>query len=1208
MIREYHVVAIPLRIVYNQYGDHDPDGKIFTLKENVDKIKQLVKQNPHTPIELVQPLTIRANVGDEVVIYFENQLNEYASMHFQDVEYDVVKTDGAFVGSNPNTTVPPKGHITYQFTVDHEGICYFSDMGDVSSEQGSSNRSGLWGALIVEQRGSTWTDPETGEPLKSGVYADIHNPLKPSFREYVWFFNDEAIIKDLTGNTPIHPHTGEEDESLHAVNYRSEPMRNRLKLMEEGVVCPGCVGEEVHHDSWAFGDPSTPILRGYKGDPVKIRLINGGVKETHVFHYHVHQWLKDPNEIDSEIIDAQSVGPQSHYTIEPLYGLGSLPKAIGDSIIHCHLYPHFGVGMWGISRVFDTLQDGSQTYPDGTTIKALKPLPDRPIPPKPTKEKPGFPNFIPGKVGYKAPRPPLSIVGGRDMTELEKNASIQNARPGAIFTDASLGNPVVKEFNISAIEIPIIYNNEEWYDPYGRIYVLDEEIDDIKAGRKPIEPLVLHAEAGSCIRINFTNRLPEVLQGSPFQLSNRTYECGVHVHFVKFDGLVSDGANVGWNYDSSVLQGETIRYEWYADVELKAVFYHDHLFASSHQQHGMFGGAIIHPRFSTFLSSETGSEVNCGTQITVTNPILPDYRDFTLFAQDFTMLYDNNDNPIEPPPFPDSQDDPGVSAINYRNAPLPFRIGPGDEVAYSFSSFVHGDPETPILRTYEGDSIRIRLIQGSHEESHSFNMHGIRWKREQRDLNSPFVSQQHTGISESFTLETYVPRSGDYLYAFETIEDIWLGAWGLIRAYEEKVDNLIPLPNRSEQSKKQETSPEQTGSPPNKAQLNSTLFSGSKLKQYNISAIQAPIQYNENGDYDPDGIIFVLDEKVEKISSGEVNPEPLVIRANVGDLVEVTLTNRLNANTLHKPKNKNTHHYPSIKLNNFYHPSLRISLHPQLVQYDVKSSSGETVGFNPDQTIAPGETITYQWYIDDYVGAVNLWDMADVRHHKHHGAFGTLIVEPRGSAYLDPATLHPTKSTTNAVITNPFLPTFREHVLIMHDGIRLLDNNNNEIRDPIIDNGEEADTYDQGSKGFNYRSERLFNRAENIHDHKIFSLSHYGDPATPMLEAYKGDPVVIRLLMPSERRRTHTFHLHGHRWRLNPNNMNSAYSSVHGLNTVGSKLDAYIEGGAGGKFKHPGDYMYRAGNIMWSLESGMWGLLRVHDQINNKNVKPLSDL
>ena len=79
------------------------------------------------------------------------------------------------------------------------------------------------------------------------MYADIHNPLLPSFREYAWFFHDEMEIDDLLGQTPIDPHFNQPG-STHTINYRGEPERNRMKLIHEGVVCPDCAGEEVHHD------------------------------------------------------------------------------------------------------------------------------------------------------------------------------------------------------------------------------------------------------------------------------------------------------------------------------------------------------------------------------------------------------------------------------------------------------------------------------------------------------------------------------------------------------------------------------------------------------------------------------------------------------------------------------------------------------------------------------------------------------------------------------------------------------------------------------------------------------------------------------------------------------------------------------------------------------------------------------------------------
>ena len=123
-------------------------------------------------------------------------------------------------------------------------------------------------------------------------------------------------------------------------------------------------------------------------------------------------------------------------------------------------------------------------------------------------------------------------------------------------------------------------------------------------------------------------------------------------------------------------------------------------------------------------------------------------------------------------------------------------------------------------------------------------------------------------------------------------------------------------------------------------------------------------------------------------------------------------------------------------------------MHAQLVQYDVRDSDGATVGFNCDQTIGPGESITYRWYIDQDFGAANLWDMADIRNHRHHGAFGMLIAEPRGSKYLSSKNRKEVETGSQVIISNPLLPEFREFALLMHDGVRLLDKDDRLIIDP----------------------------------------------------------------------------------------------------------------------------------------------------------------
>lgn len=64
------------------------------------------------------------------------------------------------------------------------------DLGNTLSSEIGSNVHGLFGVIVVEAPGSYWTDPQTGCELKSGVFADVHNPFIPDFREFVTIFHD----------------------------------------------------------------------------------------------------------------------------------------------------------------------------------------------------------------------------------------------------------------------------------------------------------------------------------------------------------------------------------------------------------------------------------------------------------------------------------------------------------------------------------------------------------------------------------------------------------------------------------------------------------------------------------------------------------------------------------------------------------------------------------------------------------------------------------------------------------------------------------------------------------------------------------------------------------------------------------------------------------------------------------------------------------
>lgn len=1177
--RTFDIVAIQLRIVVNDAGEHDPNGMLYVLKEEENDIRNQVALSPYTPVEDVQPLVIRANAGECIEFNFENKLNFPASIHIQGFRYDVSNSDGTFVGNNPSSLAEPGEIITYRWYAEREGVFLFNDMGNPVSDESGSNLRGLWGALIVEAPGSTWTHPETGEELKSGPYADVHNPLYPSFREYTLIFHDETPIKARDGSPPIDPMHGHEGDTA-VINYRAEPMRIRHGH-------PGVQGEEAMMSSWVHGDPATPVLRAYVGDPAKIRLVHAGVKETHVFHLHVYQWRLNPKDPNSTLIDSISIGPQETYTIEPLYGAGSLQGTPGDAIFHCHLYPHFVDGMWGLWRTHDVLEDGSRFYSDGSPVKALQPLPDREPPPLPTAERPGFPFFIPGEFGEKAPKPPLGLVGGRDPTEQEKAHFAPNAVPGAVFVNPAPPDAPVKTFDIVGIQLPIQYNRAGWHDPEGRVFVLAEDEEAVLSGAKPVEPLVIRANAGDVIDLTFTNKFPEKLGGNAFQSVHVTDQAALHVHLVKFDVLTSDGAANGWNYESSAGSGETIRFRWYADTELRTAFFHDHMFANLHQQHGVFAALIVEPEGSTYHDPYTGEEIRSGTKAIIRNPNLPDFREFVLAFHDFALLFDADGKPINPPSFPDSHDDPGVMAVNYRNEPFQFRKG---DPAYVFSSYLHGDPYTPILEAYAGDPIRIRTIVGAHEEQHIFNLHGYKWHREPTNPDSPLVSSQTMGISEAFNFEFTAEADGDQdlLWYSGGLDDMWLGVWGLMRVYGERMPHLKPLDDRPVPAPRINPFPTKTGSlPPKAADPGMPRPPEGRVRQYDVVAIATDIQYNSYGDHDPDGLIFVLRKDEQQVLRGRKAPEPLVIRANKGDLVRIRLTNKL-------PEALRPTEYPNVPVEVPWPPSNRVSLHVQNLKYDARNSDGATVGFNPDQTIGPGETITYQWYADTE-GTNLMWSFGDIRNHRHRGLFGVLVVEPPRATYHDPATGGNLDSGAEAVIRIPGKEAFREFVVVAHNGISLFDKKGVRIDDPV--DVDDDDYEDQGHKGFNYRSERMENRLDNNSDPSlVFNSKVHGDPSTPVFRAYVGDPVVFRYAMAADKPRNTSFTIHGHSWRSQPDNPLSSIISNQGAISVGSTFNMHLLGGAGGAAGLPGDYLYRSGVIRWDLESGMWGIFRVYDR------------
>lgn len=1223
-IRRFTVEAIQIPIVYNQYGDYDPNGLLYVLEKDAQRIqKEALRrfhQMPPQPYEEVQPLVLRVNLGDIVKICFRNRLNRRLSIHVQGLSYDVITLDGTSTGFNQDSTTGSE--IQYTWYADTEGVFLFHDMADPRSSEEATNIHGLFGTIIVEPPGARWFHPENGEEMESGLMADIYQPGKPAFREYTVFFHDELEILDKDGKTPLDHRTGL-PSSTTAISYRSEPMRNRIPLSHD----PADSGEDISMSSWVYGDPAPPILRAYVGDPAKIRLVHGGIKETHVFHLHNHQWRLEAENPVSTIIDSITISPQECYTLDILYGAGSRNRVIGDVIFHCHLYPHFHEGMWTLWRIYDRLEDGKGKLPDGTPIPALLPLKDREQPPKKDKLHPGYPNFIFGEPGQPPRQPPCGVLDAEGNpvvcpTPLEEANFVENAAPGALYTDTCPCHTTgkcskcsdecsdckkcfepddeccdckkcseiekqcenVKVFEIALVQAKLTYNRYGWHDPEGRFFVLKEELERcgglesyirmVEEEKIRVEPLVIRANAGDCIELRTTNLLPEYLEANAFQLRTKTDIVGHHVHLVKFDTITSDGAANGWNNIAGARKYETLVERFFADEELRTVFFHDHLFANAHQFHGVFGALIIEEAGATFHDIRSGEELRFGTKAVIQRRDGTSFREFALFVHDFANLFDKDGKPLNPPVVPGAHDDPGVMGINYRSEPMRERLKKHEDPAYIFSSYVHGDPATPVLETYPGDELMIRLIDGAHEEQHAFNITGMSWRKELEDERSPLAASQTVGVSEAFNFhikDSYQP--GDYLYYFGGIDDAWLGLWGIIRAYDRYQDCLKPLCKGKDMI----------------FPLPPCPGKDDVVRRYEVAAIQTKLVYNRYGDHDPDGLIFVPLEDVDLVLSGKYTPKPLILRANVGDWLEVTLHNLLDPN-LPVPY----FDYPTVPLELKHKPSTRVSLNPQFLKYDPVSDSGINVGYNPkEQTVGIGGSKRYCWKADREYGTCILQSFGDMRNHRYHGLFGAVIVEPAGAQWYENFTKKKNPFAEQAVIVAPGTETFREYVLFIQNGIRLLDAQGNLIQTAAENSGEPVDAEDTGEKGYNYRSERFANRlSRDPRVWKVFSSKVHGDPATPVWKAYSGDRVIFRTMMPADKPRNVSLTIHGHLWREQPKDALSREIPIQGGISIGNRFDMEMKGGAAG----PGDYLYRSGSFGWDVESGMWGIFRVMKQ------------
>lgn len=695
----------------------------------------------------------------------------------------------------------------------------------------------------------------------------------------------------------------------------------------------------------------------------------------------------------------------------------------------------------------------------------------------------------------------------------------------------------------------------------------------------------------------------------------------------------------------------------------------------------------------------------------IIEPVSEDpYREFMLEIGDFSLAYRDaaSTDPINPPakkeiglpdllevaplcpggvprPCPEaiSADDPGTMTVNYRHEPVALRVNDGagaqtaglaGDLSYALESRtdraianlnlanpgpypdltedVHpGDPFTPLLKTYEGDKIQIRILMGAQEEGHNFSAQSIKWLFEPSYKDSGYKNAQIIGISEHFEFVTPhvaavkadTPFADVPYFPGLATDDVWNGLWGILRAYNGggNFTAQFPQPTLAKLSSNPDgkalpprTCPQ--GGPkhdPNCVGLKGVCATNAPKVKFKVHAFLAedvlggPLVYNAGaGLDDPGAILYVLDKTFNK-GTGLLKPgipiEPLILRANAGDCITLDLVNHLPAD-LSSSQHDGFNTLPMIIEgfnNNDILPSNSVGLTPQLLEYDALTDTGFNVGFNPTlgtdaATAGPGETVKYKWYagritinpegthrigVPVEYGAINLISSDPIK-HASKGAIAALIIEPQGATWVEDS-----DTRASATVTLTGGGHFREHVLMFQNDLNLQQGGV-----AVPNTAEAEDPEDSGQKGFNYRTEPLWTRMgfaadtplEQTRDEDftdVLSSAVHGDPETPIFTATAGEPVRLRVLHPGGHARNNVFQVHGHGWQEEPyindstvigDNPLSEWKGSEGGIGPGTNLNLLLSNGAGGAFHAPGDYLYRD-QASFQFDGGLWGIFRV---------------
>ncbi|MDX6552598.1 MAG: hypothetical protein QOH74_1086, partial [Gaiellales bacterium] len=794
----------------------------------------------------------------------------------------------------------------------------------------------------------------------------------------------------------------------------------------------------------------------------------------------------------------------------------------------------------------------------------------------------------------------------------------------------------IRRYNIVALDgLRLQVTRAGAVDANGKVFVLARDVDDVLAGRKQIEPLAIRANIGDCVAVTLTSLQHDANDFSGYSKSN------IHIHHVQFDTQASDGVVTGMSYEQTIrpfkledpqitqdaaagattlsltsvakfqvgewiaagmaTEGievrqiasinanaktitltkalanahpagqyagvEFVQYRWYPDVQLDNVFFHTHVDGIHDWGHGLVGQLIIEPRGSTYHDPVSGAQVDSGTIVDIHTapnddpstrlaPGLVDgsFRELALWTIDQNPAID--------------------STLNLRAEPWADRLVKNGDPSLLFSSYTHGDPFAPLPRAYPGDPFVVRTINVS-DGVDTLHIDGHRYWLENRyeDPANPGgragepIDTIHYGISERFSLIAKggaggpLATPGDYLYMNGIGRRFRQGAWGIIRVLPGQTPSLKPLPDQAAPAGSYTLPAPTGGRPPEPADSGAPCPALAPTRTFAISAVDVPSSAFGN----QLRAAFVPTAAAPLVEKKTLVPEPLVLHVAAGECVTVHFTNRRTVRA------------------SFHAGGLLTGSASGNTAFG-SASSGVDVGFGPEQTVAPGGSRDYRLYADNAkLGAVVISDfggrpvvpqngtVATKVDTGPTGLYGAIVVAPAGATFTEPTYGGQVSIGSQVDVHAPGVPAYRDFTLLLQD----TDESIGQAHMPYP-------TDVTGVTATNYRSGR---RTVNDVDG-----AYSGEPGTPILKAYLGDPVQVHAIVTPGSEQMHVFSLGGLSWPIDPFLTGADQVQARAVGPWES-LEIKLAGGAGGGTM-TGDIFY--GDLRRPFTAaGMWGLQRV---------------